>query len=105
MHLVWSNKAVDIQDVGALILISPLYYIVLFLIFLYSKIMFHHSSRRDAWSISGACYTSAKWKCQNLAIWSVARHQALRRCRSRSIACRACGLFRYKYRLDPLIDR
>lgn len=28
MHLVWNNKAVDIQDVGALILVFPLFYYI-----------------------------------------------------------------------------
>lgn len=45
------NKAVDIEDVGALILIPPsplLYYIVPFSkVFLYSKVVFYHSPRGD----------------------------------------------------------
>lgn len=40
-HLIWSNRAIDMEDMGALILIPPplLYYIILILLLLYSKVI------------------------------------------------------------------
>ena len=72
--LPFSNRAMDMEDVGALILIPPplLYYIILILLFLYSKVMFYHSPRGDVWSMEPV--SPALSECQNLAIWSAASH-------------------------------
>ena len=75
MHLVWSNQGRVYSRCGSNRFCAsflPFYSILFFIFYLFKSHVLPCSKERRI--DCGICWTSAKWECQNPAIWSAASH-------------------------------